>query len=145
FAALVGARPLVRRAAAETLAAIATDPLLFRLKTLVDDANADPGLRQDALTAIGHSGRKMAVPLLIDQLVNADQTLARVAMDALAEQTGQAFGRDLDRWRAWWDKHKDRPAEQWLEERLNYQTSRARRLENELERAKSQLITLHQQ
>jgi len=143
--ALVGARPLVRRAAADTLAATATDPLLFRLKAVVDDTNADSALRQDALLAIGHSGRKAAVPLLMEQLLNADPALARIAADSLAEQTGQSFGRDLERWRAWWDKHKDRPAEQWLDDRLAYQTSRARRLENELERAKSQLITLHQQ
>src|SRR5208283_675674 len=74
-----------------------------------------------------------------------DEGMRRTALDALTELTGQTFGADTARWRAWWQIYKDRPNEHWLEDRLAFQTSRSRRLESDLDRTKSQLVQLHQQ
>ena len=69
----------------------------------------------------------------------------RAAADALAELAGQSFGVDAARWREWWDRHKDLSNEQWLEMRLACQTSRVRRLEGDLKRARMQVLRLQQQ
>ena len=66
-------------------------------------------------------------------------------LGALADLTGQNLGADAARWRAWWERHKDMTREQWLQMRLAFQTSRAVRLENDLARARAQVLRLHQQ
>ena len=58
---------------------------------------------------------------------------------------GQSFGVDAARWREWWDRHKDMSNDRWLEMRLACQTSRVRRLEGDLERARMQVLRLQQQ
>src|SRR5205823_2450808 len=55
------------------------------------------------------------------------------------------YGLDVPRWRAWWESHKGLSNESWLGERLAYQSSHARRLQGELERAKTEIVRLHQQ
>ncbi|MBL8793582.1 MAG: HEAT repeat domain-containing protein [Planctomycetia bacterium] len=142
---LSGGRPTVRQAAAETLAVVCDTGVVLRLQALIENPRVEPEIRQQAVAALGRSGKKAAMVVLLEQLNNAEQSVARAAADALADQTGVNYGLDAARWRAWWQAHRDRPNEQWLEERLGYQSSRARRLEGELDRAKSQLVQLHQQ
>src|SRR5262249_42092508 len=95
--------------------------------------------------ALGRCGRKQAVPILLEQLAGENEALRRSAADALADLTGQSFGAERERWRDWWDRHKDLSNERWLEMRLTYQTSRSHRLEGELERARGQVLHLHQE
>ncbi|MBI1916839.1 MAG: HEAT repeat domain-containing protein, partial [Planctomycetes bacterium] len=100
-------------------------------------------VRQALLWVLGRSGRKDAAALLIEQL--GDKAVRCAAADALTDLTGMGFGTDCERWRSWWAQHKDVDGERWLEQRLAYQGSRARRLEGELERTRAQLVRLHQQ
>jgi len=143
--ALVGGRPPVRQAAADTLAVLADANVLLRLQALIEDSQADVAARQAALGAMGRCGRKAAVVVLLEQLASADEPIRRTAAEALADMSGQALGADVAAWRAWWQSHKDLANERWLEERLAYQSSRARRLEGDLERTKAQLLQMHQQ
>ncbi len=143
--ALGSTRPAIRQSATEALAALAGPEVVLRLQALAQDARVELPVRQAALAALGRNGRKAAALVLLDQLSNDDPTLRQAAADALAELTGQAFGLDIPRWREWWERHKDMTEENWLEERLGYQTSRAHRLEGDLERARGQVIRLHQQ
>ena len=145
LAALDGNRPGVRQAAAEALAALADPALVRRLRAAAADPGADPGARQAALWALGRSGRKQAAAALLEQLTGANEALRRAAADALADLSGRDYGLDAARWRAWWERHKDLSDERWLEARLAYQTSRARRLEGDLGRARAQVVRLHQQ
>lgn len=145
FDALLGPRPTVRHSAAHALAEIGDGNILLRLEGLVEDARADLPVRQEALWALGQCGQKSAVAVLLEQLNNHDEALRRTAADALTEQTGLRYGGDSARWKAWWQGRKDLANDQWLQERLAFQSSKARRLENDLERAKSQLVQLHQQ
>jgi HEAT repeat protein len=145
LAALIAGTSAVRLAAAQTLAVTADTAILDRLQTIVEDPRFDSPVRQQALQAIGWTGKKAAVAVLIDQLACPDEGVQRTAAALLAELTGLPYGLDLARWRTWWQQQKDRPAEQWLEDRLAYQSSRAQRLENELRRTKAQLVLLHQQ
>jgi HEAT repeat protein len=145
LAALAAGRPPVRQAAAETLAVLADANVLLRLQGLIEDPQADVGARQAALATLGRCGRKAAVVVLLEQLASPDEPIRRAAADALADLSGEDHGADVAAWRSWWQSHKELPNERWLEERLAYQTSRARRLEGDLDRAKTQLAQLHQQ
>jgi HEAT repeat protein len=143
--ALSASRPAVRQAAAETLAVLPEPRIVLRLQNVAEDTTMDLVVRQAALWALGRCGRKGAAVVVLDQLSCDNEAVRRAAADALAELTGEYYGLDLDRWRQWWAQHKDISAERWLEERLAFQTSRARRLDNELERARSQVVRLHHQ
>jgi HEAT repeat protein len=142
---LSGGQPAIRQASAETLAELADLALMRRLQALIEDERTDAALRQISLWALGHSGQKAAVVVLLDQLSNPNEALRQSAADALAELTGLAYGIDVAGWRRWWKQHQDMTNERWLEERLAYKTSQARRFEGELERSKSQIVNLHQQ
>jgi HEAT repeat protein len=142
---LAGGQPAIRQASAEAIAELADLAIVRRLQALVEDERTDASLRQIALWALGHSGQKAAVVVLLDQLSNPSELLRQAAADALTELTGLAYGIDMIGWRGWWKLHQDMTNERWLEERLAYKTSQARRFEGELERSKAQVVTLHQQ
>jgi HEAT repeat protein len=143
--ALAVNRPGVRQAAAEALAVLPCPELVQRLQTLAEDAKADAGARQAAVWTLGRCGRKAAVPPLLAQLSCPTEGLRRAAADALADLSGQSPGTEPEVWEAWWARHKDMSNERWLEQRLAYQTGRAYRLDGDLERARNQVLRLHQQ
>jgi HEAT repeat protein len=138
-------RPGVRQAAAETLAVLTDPKLVTRLQAVVEDGHADLVVRQAALWTLARCGRQKAAAVLVDQLGSDQEALRRTAAEGLADLTGQTYGLDTAAWRAWWERHKDLAGERWLEQRLAYQASRARRLEGDLERARLQVQRLHQQ
>jgi HEAT repeat protein len=145
LAALAANRPRIRQAVAETLAVLPDPELVRRLQAVAKDERADLRVRQTALWALGRCGRKQAAAVLVEQLAADAPDLRRIAASALADLTGEAHGQDAARWRAWWARHKDLTAEQWLEMRLALQTSRAQRLEGDLARARTQVLRLQQQ
>jgi len=145
FAALIGGKPAVRQAAETTLAEVADATLLRRFRLFVEDAKADWNARQAIMAVLGRNGRREAVVILLDQLSSTEDKLRQAAADALAEATGQTYGLDVNRWQSWWDVHKEMTSEHWLEERLAYQASRARRLQGELDQARAQIVRMHQQ
>jgi HEAT repeat protein len=145
LAALTANHSRVRQAVAETLAVLPTPELVSRLQGVAGDDEADLAVRQTALWVLGRCGRKQAAEALVRRLATDNEDLRRVAAAALADLTGQNYGLDLARWREWWNRHKHRSPEQWLEMRLAYQTSRAQRLEGDLSRSRAQVLRLQQQ
>jgi len=145
LAALCSGNATIRQSAARALAGLADGAIILRLQALVEDTKADAAVRQTATWTLGRCGHRSALIALLDQLSNPDESLRQAAADALAELTGQQFGLDLTRWRAWWACRKDMSNDQWLAERLSYQSSRARRLQGELEKSRAQIVRLHQQ
>jgi HEAT repeat protein len=143
LAALVANRPRIRQVVAETLAALASSEVVKRLAKVANDPKADVRVRQTALWTLGRTGRQQAAAVLVGQL-DAPEELRRVAMAALADLTGQTYGNDAERWKAWWEKNKGMSHEQWLEMRLAFQTTRTLRLEGDLLRYRSQVNRLHQ-
>jgi HEAT repeat protein len=143
--ALVNNRLALRQAAADALAALPDPTLTARLRKLVEDADADLPVRQAVLGALGRSGRRETVAVLIDQLSSENDALRRSAIEALTELSGQTLGDDLARWLTWWERHKDDSNEHWLEQRLSYQIDRAHRLRGDSERLRSQVVQLEQQ
>ncbi len=145
-----GQPPAVRQAVAESLAVLADARVVERLRKLLDEARGDAGVRQTALWVLGRCGRKEAAEILVGQLDSRDEVVQRAASEALAELTGLAagageLGERVARWRAWWEANRGLPPERWLEQRLAYQGSRARRLDGELERTRAEVVRLHQQ
>jgi hypothetical protein len=62
--------------------------------------------REALLRCIGKVGRLRAVPFLIEVLRSEPRDVA--AAQALKELTGEEFGKDVDAWQRWWDKHRPR-------------------------------------
>jgi HEAT repeat protein len=140
--ALRADKPRIRQAAAEALAVVASAAALRRLESIARDKRAGPRVRQAALWALGRTGKHAAAGVLVS--LTEDEALARVAITSLEELTGRTYS-NATQWKAWWERKKGLTAEQWLELRLSFQTSRASRLEGELLRARTQVIRLHQQ
>lgn len=145
LAALAAPTPAVRQAAGEALAALAATDLILRLRAVAESGRAEPAVRLAAVAALGRSGRQPAAAVLLDQLSDENPAVRRAAADALAELTGEPYGLDLAKWRRWWEAHKDVSEEQWLRERLAYQAARSARLAGDLDRARAQVVGLHQQ
>ncbi|MFM7111499.1 MAG: hypothetical protein ACKO26_10165, partial [Planctomycetota bacterium] len=143
--ALSRARGAERSGAAEALSALLDARLAARLKLVIDDPRADARARVAAVGTLGHSGRRVAAEPLLATLESGDEALRLAAADALADLSGWRYGPDIAKWRAWWERHRDMPAERWLEIRLAFQNSRVARLESELESARGQTVRLHQQ
>jgi HEAT repeat protein len=135
----------VRQVVAETLAVLPEPTLVRRLEAIIKDGRIDLRVRQTALWSLGRTGQQQAAGVLVATLASENEELRRVAIGALTELTGQSYGSDLSRWRAWWARHKDLTCEQWLQMRLAFQTNRAVRLEGDLARARAQVLRLHQQ
>jgi HEAT repeat protein len=145
LAALSSGRSAVREAAAQTLAVLDEARLTIRLRQLADDRDSPLAVRQLALRTLGRRGSKEAASILIDHLQDDNELLRRAAAESLKDLSGQNFGTNAARWRSWWQRHQHLSKEQWLENRLAYQTSRAHRLEGELSRSRAQLLRLQQQ
>jgi HEAT repeat protein len=145
FAALQSTAPAIRQAAADALAEAGDETTIGKLQQMLGDAKLDRAVRQSAIWTLGNSGRKSAAGILIEQLANNDEAIRQSAVDGLFQLTGQTFGADLERWRAWWSARRDQDNEHWLLERLAYQRSHCRRLVGDLDRARAQVVRLHQQ
>jgi HEAT repeat protein len=144
LAALAVNRPGVRPAAAEALAVLPEPNVVAKLQKIVEDGKVDLALRQAALWTLGRTGRKASAAVLVRQLGSDSDLLRRTAAEALGELSGQEYGDDREKWQNWWERQKDLSNERWLEQRLAFQTSRARRLDGDLERARGQVLRLHQ-
>jgi HEAT repeat protein len=143
--ALASSSPIHRQAAAETLASLMNVDLVQRLRSIAEDSRKEPALRQAVVLALGRSGRRQAGVVLLDLLSNDTELIRKSAAAALANLTGRSYGVDLEKWRSWWERHKDLPSERWLEERLAYQAAHSQRLESDLERARARIVRLHQE
>ncbi len=145
FSALRCARAPIRQEAAETIALLADEKVVLHLQALVENAKTEAEVRQAAVWTLGRSGRKAAAVVLLDLLSSPHKIMRESAAEALRDLTGQSHGADAELWRAWWASHKDDSNETWLQERLFYQATRARRLKGELDRTRTQVLQLQQQ
>jgi HEAT repeat protein len=143
--ALASNQPVIRQSSAQSLAELADPRVLGRLQALVEDTKTEMAVRQLAVWTLGQSGRREAAAMLVNLLGSAEGTLRQAAAMALADLTGLPHTNDVAWWQNWWARHKELSSAAWLEERLGYQTARARRLESDLERARGQVLRLNQQ
>lgn len=145
FTALLSGQPAFRQAAAAALVEMMDGNVLQQLETILANPRNDVGARQAALWTLGRSGRKQAAGILLEFIAHPHEGIRRSAAEALTELTGRNYGSAVPRWREWWDEIKDQSNERWLESRADFQGSRLRRLETELERSKNQILRLQEQ
>lgn len=145
FAALIAGPTERRQHAADALAHLIDDKGVARLKALATSATTESEVRRAAVLALGRSGRKTATAVLIDLISTGAEAPRRDALEVLSALTGHNLGADSLRWQAWWAARKGLSDTDWMHELFLYQTSKSRRLEAEVERARSEVARLHQQ
>jgi hypothetical protein len=97
-------QPIVRKAAAEALGGIKDSRAVMPLITTLKDKELN--VRKATAWALGEIKDARAGEPLIGILKDEDWFVRREAAKALREITGQDFGEDHEKWRAWWEKEK---------------------------------------
>jgi hypothetical protein len=103
----------VRAAAIDGLAAYPPREIDPALQLLRDALHGDAARARAAAHALGELRDVAAVPDLI-ATVERDHTTAEEARRALLQITKQNFGLKPRKWRAWWEKHRERPRIEWM-------------------------------
>jgi HEAT repeat protein len=142
--ALGSEQPAIRSRAVDALAGL-DSPLTGRqLLAVAESPAATLTARQAATAALGRSVQKSAVEALLHLLSCDAPAVRQQAALSLEELTGQAYGADTTQWQAWWNQRKGMSDEEWLAGRTAYFADRARRLQDELQRAEAHILQLHQ-
>ena len=134
--ALLGAESHDLRAlAAKALADYAEDGVPETLGKLAARSDAPLDTRLAAIDALSpNTHRREVVEQLVHLLDTEAPKIADRVVDALAPLVPQPFGRDFPRWKSWWAAKSELSNESWLEEQLQFQRDRRRRVEDALHR-----------
>ncbi len=117
----------VARLAARALGEVAPEALIERLGRYYRDPSLTEERRIEMIDTLGDLRERLAVPLLIDALGEADEQLAAAARRALMAITRQDLGRDAKRWQAWWAQNGGRHRIEWLIDALMHEVPAVRR------------------
>ena len=83
-------------------------PPVSQLMAILRGARSGVTSRTEAAVALGEIKDVRGIPPLITTLADKDQNVRKAANKALESITGQQFGDDQDKWRAWWAKNRQR-------------------------------------
>ena len=127
---LYDAEKRVRNLAIETLRQYKNDlSYAYTVQVLRQQLRAqEPSGQRFAIQTLGQLREIFAVPALIPLVAAPDSDIARAAASALAVICGQAFGADVERWRAWWQSHHYEPRPAWLLAGLSHANPTIRRV-----------------
>jgi len=137
--------PAVRLAAAEALGASVDGKATFKLKQIAENNRSEDNIRQQAIIALGKTGKKNAAETLLKLFIDPKESIRQTSRQALAELIGEDLGRDSVTWQLWFDERKNLSVEVWLEERLAQRNAKLTRLEGELDSSRNRNRTLYQQ
>jgi len=137
--------PAVRLAAAEALGASVDGKAAFKLKQIAENNRSEDNIRQQAIIALGKTGKKSAAETLLKLFIDPKESIRQTSRQALAELIGEDLGRDSVTWQLWFDERKNLSSEAWLEERLAQRNAKLTRLEGELDSSRNRNRTLYQQ
>jgi len=65
---------------------------------------ADPGFRAAIAGSLGRLGDPVAIPILIEALLDTDEAVVKTAGGALSVLARRNFGTNYERWSNWWQK-----------------------------------------
>lgn len=116
-------------AAAEALGASVDGKATFKLKQIAENTSLAESIRQQAIIALGKTGKKNAAETLLKLFVDPKESIRQASKQALAELIGEDLGRDSVTWQIWFDERKNLSVEVWLEERLAQRNAKLTRLE----------------
>ncbi|MBY0327591.1 MAG: HEAT repeat domain-containing protein [Gemmataceae bacterium] len=137
--------PAVRQAAVEALGASVDSKSTFKLKQIAENNRSEDNIRQQAIIALGKTGKKNAAETLLKLFIDPKESIRQTSRQALAELIGEDLGRDSVTWQLWFDERKNLSLEAWLEERLAQRNAKLTRLEGELDSSRNRNRTLYQQ
>jgi len=137
--------PAVRQAAVEALGASVDSKSTFKLKQIAENNRSEDNIRQQAIIALGKTGKKNAAETLLKLFIDPKESIRQTSRQALAELIGEDLGRDSVTWQLWFDERKNLSSEAWLEERLAQRNAKLTRLEGELDSSRNRNRTLYQQ
>ena len=137
--------PAVRQAAVEALGASVDSKSTFKLKQIAENNRSEDNIRQQAIIALGKTGKKNAAETLLKLFIDPKESIRQTSRQALAELIGEDLGRDSVTWQLWFDERKNLSVEVWLEERLAQRNAKLTRLEGELDSSRNRNRTLYQQ
>lgn len=83
--------------------------------------------------ALGNVRNRDSVQPLIDLLESTDTDLQTAAHNALMKITKQSIGKEIDRWKEWWNLNKGKSREEWLENIVEELEENIKQLEAENE------------
>ena len=107
------------RAAARALAEAHPQPVVERLGEI---ANTQSVVRRvQAIEALGETREPLAVPVLMPLLEDDVVVVVVATRAALVVITQQDFGRDTEKWLAWWDENRGRHRLEWLIDSLMHE------------------------
>lgn len=141
--ALAADQAPIRQMAMDALAGLDANATVRWLFALAEDAQSPLLARQSAAAVLGRIPHKTAVKALLSLLTTESPAVRQAAAGALEELSGCPFGADLGSWQNWWQPYKDMPDAEWLALRTVYFSDRARRLNDELQRAEQSILQLH--
>lgn len=137
--------PAIRQAAVEALGASVDGKATFKLKQIAENNRSEDNIRQQAIIALGKTGKKNAAETLLKLFIDPKESIRQTSRQALAELIGEDLGRDSVTWQLWFDERKNLSVEVWLEERLAQRNAKLTRLEGELDSSRNRNRTLYQQ
>jgi hypothetical protein len=117
----------VARLAARAVADVAPEALMERLVRYYRDPALSLERRIEMIETIGELRERLAVPLLIDALGDAQEETAAAARRALMIATRQDLGRDAKKWQGWWAQNAGRHRIEWLIDALMHEVPAIRR------------------
>jgi len=92
-----------------------------------DLASPDPDVFQMAAEALAILRDTVAVPMLLERIIDPDQKAAWAAHEALVSLTKQDFGLVEEKWLEWWMNNEGRDRGEWLIEGLVHMDETIRR------------------
>ena len=137
--------PAVRLAAVEALGSSVDGKAAFKLKQIAENNSLNESIRQQAIIALGKTGKKSAAETLLKLFTDSKESIRLVGRQALADLIGEDLGRDNITWQLWFDERKNLSSEAWFEERLAQRNAKLARLEGELDSSRNRNRTLYQQ
>jgi hypothetical protein len=117
----------VARLAARAVGDVAPDALIDRLGKQFNDPAAPSSRRLEMVDALGELRERLAVPILVEALADADDEVIGAARRALMVITRQDFARDAKKWLAWWHVNAPRHRIEWLIDALMHDVPAVRR------------------
>jgi HEAT repeat protein len=123
----------VRESACRSLGRLCTPRAIGQMAAQLQETKCPLSAKVLLIRALGQTRDKEAVEPLLAHLGSKEKELREASQEALSLMAMQSFGKDIEKWQAWWNLNKAKSREQWLAdiaERLE-ETNKELRSENE--------------
>ena len=132
IAALEDKSDAARKAAIGALQAINTPHAVSLMEQTAADRKRPPQTRSQVIAILGEMRARDAIPTLIEQLSDKDDSVCKAARVSLEQITLRTFDSARE-WHTWWENSKRKTREEMLEELVTRQSELIRKLSRRLE------------